>query len=203
MQIVDLSHYDWEKGTALDFKKAALAGIGGVIYKATEGATYQDQYFIKTRQTVLDAGLLFGVFHFCTAAAPDSQVQNFLDTTTPDANTLVCVDFEHNDPHPDNTTTAEIGRTVLQSVRDKLNRIPTLYTGALMYDLFGETPQPDLSAYPLWWSEYQCAAPKLHPTWQSYKLWQFSEQQNIPGLGACDCSVFNGDMTALRTYWFG
>ena len=72
--------------------------------------------------------------------------------------------------------------------------------------LTGKTPAKDFKPYSLWWSRY-ADAPDVHPTWSKYWLWQYTDDHNgpkphdVPGLGFCDCSTFDGDAFSLITSW--
>src|SRR3954468_172391 len=91
--VIDISHHN---GTKLRFDKAAADGIVGVIQKATQGEAYVDPTFKKNKAAILEAGLLFGAYHFGTGANGVSQAQHFLDIVAPDNKTVVVLDFEDN-----------------------------------------------------------------------------------------------------------
>jgi lysozyme len=204
---IDLSHHNWESNPNLDFRRAKAAGVLGVVYKATEGATFVDPFLDKTRAAVKAAGLLWGVYHFATAAPADQQATNFLTHAKPDHNSFVALDFEHNAPNPANTTTPAIARDLLKRFEKALGRKPKFYTGSFMFDCFGTKPQADLAAYQLWWAAYTAQAPKLHPTWSDYWAWQYTDgaagagQKSVDGIGACDCDYFPGDAVDLASEW--
>lgn len=179
----------------------------GIIYKATEGATYQDPFYQKTRTAALAAGLLWGAYHFATAAPAKDQAENFLKNANPDDKTLVALDFERNEPHPANTTNPQIALDILGRLEAKLGRKPTLYTGSFMFDKFGDTPAPQFAPYRVWWAQYGKNL-KLHPTWQKYWLWQYTDgtgdtflPKKIDGLGPCDCDDYQGDAAQLAAEW--
>lgn len=204
--VIDLSHHNWDNHHGLDFAKAKAAGVKGVIYKASEGASFRDPFYAKTRDAVKAAGLLWGAYHFATAADAEAQVANFLAAADPDAQMLVALDFEHNDPAPANTTSPVIARQILGALRDKLGRPAVLYTGAFMFDCFGGHPQADLGAHRLWWARY-ASTPRIHPSWHAYWLWQYSDgvhgpgQKTVDGIGACDCDFFEGTAETLAAQW--
>jgi Glycosyl hydrolases family 25 len=89
--VIDLSHHN---GTKLRFDKAKADGIVGVIQKATQGESYVDATFKKNKAAALDAGLLFGAYHFGTGSNGVSQAEHFLETVAPDEDTVVVLDFE-------------------------------------------------------------------------------------------------------------
>ena len=61
--VIDISHHNCIR---LRFDKAAADGIVGVIQKATQGEAYVDATFKRNRTAILEAGLLFGAYHFAT-----------------------------------------------------------------------------------------------------------------------------------------
>lgn len=206
--VADLSHYTWEKGFTPDFKKAAAAGCVGVIYKASQGTTYRDPTYQKSRAAAQAAGLLWGAYHFGTAADVKAQLANFLAAAKPDADTLVCLDFEKNEQSPANSIAKGPALEFLSRLEQAIGRRPTLYTGSYMYDLFGKAPVRELSTYRVWWARYSAQA-EVHPTWNAYWLWQYTDGQNGPkpreisGFGYCDCNTFDGSDADLRKAWAG
>jgi lysozyme len=200
--VVDLSHYTWANNPGgLDFGAAKAAGVQAVIYKVTEGATYADPTYARGRALAQAAGLMWGAFHFGTAAPLDEQLDNFFNTADPDDQTLMCLDFESNGPNPANTMPAQTALDFLDAADARLGRKLTLYTGGHMVDAFGHAPVARLQDRRLWWAEYGVASPTLHPTWNSYWLWQYTESGQIDGLGVCDCNTFDGDDGALAGSW--
>ena len=137
--VADLSHHKWDHGIVPDFKAAKTSGTIGVIYKASEGSTYQDPTYDKSRILAKNAGMLWGAYHFGTAANVKGQVENFLKSAKPDEQTLICLDFELNESSRKNTITKEIAVEFLHEVTKRLGRKPKLYTGPFMYDLFGKS----------------------------------------------------------------
>ena len=65
------------------------AGVAGVIHKATQGIGFVDKMYIPRKQPALDAGLLWGAYHFGTADDVDDQVEHFIDTVQPDGSCCV------------------------------------------------------------------------------------------------------------------
>lgn len=201
--VADLSHYSWDKNPKLDFGAARAAGLNGVIYKASEGATVTDATYAKSRALAEKAGLLWGAYHFGTKADAKTQANAFLKAAQPSENTLIALDFERSG---NNSMTKQGALDFLHEVEKRLGRKPKLYTGSYMYDLFGKTPQKDFAPYALWWARY-ADAPEVHPTWSHYWLWQYTDGQsgpkprNVSGLGFCDLSTFDGTPEDLIVSW--
>jgi len=137
LRVVDIYHND----NVTSFQQAADSGLWGLIHKATTGATGKDSEYANRRQPALDAGLLWGAYHWGTAAVVQDQVDNFLNVAQPDANTLVALDFEETEG---NQMTLEQASEFLTLVADAIGRKPVLYCGGLFKTEMGSTS--DLSS---------------------------------------------------------
>ena len=204
--VADLSHHNWDNGMNPDFAAAKAAGLAGIIAKASQGSAYRDPRYAQTRALAADAGLLWGAYHFCTAARAKDQLSNFIAAAHPDEATMVCLDFERNEQDPGSSIGLETALEFLDRLAQRIGRQPRLYTGPYMYDLFGDTPQPALSPYQVWWAGYASAA-ELHPTWREYWLWQYTDGHSGPkphqfaGIGYCDLNRFEGTYADLASGW--
>src|SRR5579885_782796 len=89
-KVIDLYHGD----AVSSFEDAYKAGIRGVIHKATEGATLSDRAYARRRVMALDAGMLWGAYHFLRPGDPAGQARRFLDEARPTEATLIAVDHE-------------------------------------------------------------------------------------------------------------
>lgn len=205
-KVADLSHHNWDRGVPLDFQAARNSGTLGVIFKASQGTGYRDPTYEKSRRLAKQAGLLWGAYHFGTAGDVRTQVNTYLAAAQPDADTLICLDFEKNEQTPANTMNPQQALQFLDLVTQKLGRRPRFYTGPHMYSVFGKVPQPQFAGYRVWWARY-AAVTDLHPTWQEYFLWQYTDghagpkPHSIPGFGFCDCNTYDGSDDELRRDW--
>jgi Glycosyl hydrolases family 25 len=127
LRVVDLYHGD----RVSSFKKAAGFGIWGIIHKATTGATGRDGKYSIRRSAAVDAGLLWGAYHWGTNANVRKQVDNFLKKAKPDDQTLMALDCE--DPH----VSLSQAREFLVLLAEKLGRKPVLYSGSLIKERLG------------------------------------------------------------------
>ena len=205
-RVVDLYNGD----SVTDFQAAAAAGLLGVIHKATTGATGHDSMYAARRASALAAGLLWGAYHWGTAAPVDDQVNNFLHIAQPDATTLVALDFEAT---PGNQMTLPMAKEFLTKIEQKLGRKAVLYGGGLLKASLGHNPDPGLAAHRLWLAHYN-QNPVCPPGWNKYWLWQYTDNKNdlqlqpsscegIPGntAGDLDCNSFDGDAARLKQEW--
>jgi GH25 family lysozyme M1 (1,4-beta-N-acetylmuramidase) len=202
--VVDISHGDG----VISFADAKAAGLVGVIHKATTGATGRDDFYRSRRDDATNAGLLWGAYHWGTAADVDLQVDNFLDWARPDPTTLLALDFE---PTAGNQMTLDGARAFCQKVLDRLGRRVVIYSGDTLKSALGATVDPFFSAHRLWLAQYG-PNPTVQRSWSSFWLWQYTDGalgpgvKTVPGIpgdlqGRLDCDYFNGDATALAAQW--
>jgi lysozyme len=200
--VIDLSHHN----AHVDFQRVRATGIVGVIHKATQGVGFIDSKYRVRKQAALAAGLLWGAYHFGTGEDVDEQVNHFLDVTQPDGSFVLVLDFEKNEPSPGNSISSPQAKHFLAVTEQRAGQRPTIYTGSYMNSTVGGHPDPDLARYRVWWARYT-DVPHLHPTWQSYWLWQYTdghhgpEQREVDGVGSCDCNTFVGTEAELRANW--
>ncbi|MFC1750398.1 GH25 family lysozyme [Pseudomonadota bacterium] len=201
--VIDLSHHN----TLRDINAVKDDGISSIIHKATQGTGFVDDQYEPRRPIVTNAGLLWGAYHFGTAADAISQAQHFLDTAQPDANTLLVLDFETDTTSSNGQSMSlQQARDFVSYVREQTGRWPGLYGGSYLKELLGNAHDEVLSRCWLWMAQYgnNVTIPACWPTWT---LWQYTDGENGPtphsvnGVGNCDRDKFNGDAAALQTFW--
>lgn len=203
--VVDLYHGD----EVTSFQQAKNAGLAAVIHKATTGRTGRDDQYDNRRSDALAAGLLWGSYHWGTAANIAEQVDNFLTYANPDQNTLVALDFETT---PGNQMTAQGVRDFSDAIFAKLNRRPVIYGSNLLREALGSTRDAFYHGHRLWLAQYG-AHPTLPVHWDNYWLWQYTDGPTgpagcrtvagIPGnsRGHLDCNYFPGTLADLKSQW--
>lgn len=202
--VVDLSHHNEN----VDFDKLKAGGVVGVIYKATQGLTFVDKSYAPRRKQALDAGLLWGAYHFGVGADGSDQADFFLETVQPDEQTLLVLDYEPNPTGP--TMTLNQAREFVEHVNNVVGRFPGLYSGHLIKEQLGGVmpPDPVLSNCFLWIAQYKGPRPiNIPPTFKTWTLWQYTdgvmgpEPHKANGVGRCDRDQFNGSMVQLQKLW--
>ena len=183
LRVVDIYHYD----NVTSFQRAADSGIWGIIHKATTGATGKDSQYANRRQSALDAGLLWGAYHWGTNAEVSAQVDNFLSVAEPDDTTLVALDFEETEG---NQMTLAEAREFLTSVGDALGRKPILYCGGLFKTEMGDEVDEFFGSHRLWLAQYG-SNPVAQPSLETYWLGQYTD--SIAGLGPNRVDGIPGD----------
>ena len=198
--VVDISHHN---GTP-DFVQAKAAGILGVIHKATQGLTYEDPMYLTNRQKALDAGLLWGAYHFGDGTDGTGQADFFLSVVNPGPDTLLVLDFETNTQGA--TMSLDGARAFVSEINSKAGRFPGLYSGSLIKQLLGNNTDPILAQCFFWLAQYGSTA-VVPPNWPTWTLWQYTDGTNGPsphsvsGIGNCDRDKFNGDLDGLKRLW--
>jgi len=200
--VIDLSHHN----PSPDFAAAKAAGIAGVIHKATQGLSYADPTYAEHRDAAIDAGLLWGAYHFGTGSDGVQQAAFFLETVLPKKGTLLVLDFEANPQGP--SMTLEEARAFVTHVREATGRWPGLYSGHYIKDLLGTSTDSVLANCWFWLSQYG-PTPVVPPNWPAWTMWQYTdgglgpEPHTVPGIGRCDRDQFSGSRAALRSLWKG
>jgi lysozyme len=204
--VVDLSHYD----SVDDYAAVKEAGIVGVIYKASEGMTYEDSTYASERKRALKAGLKWGAYHFANSGDVQEQVSNFVQTAQIDPESLFVLDFE-DDPDG-NTMSLEQAQAWIIGVEAQLGRPGqcVLYSGNLIKEgLDGASPavRKFFGQRRLWLAQYG-SSPSWPDCWKSFWLWQYSgdgegpEPHTIDGIdGDCDCNSYDGTPEQLAAEW--
>ncbi|HEX8241499.1 MAG TPA: glycoside hydrolase family 25 protein [Allosphingosinicella sp.] len=202
--VVDIYHAD----RVTSFTSARNSGVLGVIHKATTGATGRDDAYRDRRAAALDAGMLWGAYHWGTSRPAVDQVNNFLEWAQPDAHTLVALDFERDDG---NQMSLQRAREVLAELANRLGRRPVIYSGSTLKDALGNTVDPFFGAHRLWLAQYG-PTPEVQASWDKYWLWQYTDGRDGPGprqapgipgnsRGELDCDHYQGSAEQLAQEW--
>lgn len=200
LKVLDLSHHN----TVTDFAALFKFGIRGIIHKATQGSGNVDNTYKDRRQKALDAGLLWGAYHFADGSDPDAQVDHFLKNAALGPHDLGALDYE---PLAGSTMTLSSARRFLQRFLDKTGKRAVLYSGNLIKETLGNNVDAFLGGHRLWLAQYG-PAPKVPPAWKGPWLWQFSDGNinnhgiKVPGItGFVDLNSFAGDEAQLSAEW--
>ena len=193
--IMDISHLN-----DIDLAAAQSAGIVAVIHKATEGSTFQDPMYATRRAEAKSLGLLWGAYHFGTAADVSEQLENFLQTASPGPGDLVALDYES---YSGDQMTLQQAEEFVTSFQQQSGYLPLIYGSNLLDSAAATSP---LAACKLWIAAYTSAAePTLPPLFTSWTLWQFTDG-TVPtpletaGVGV-DRDRFDGTQQQLMAAW--
>jgi lysozyme len=201
--VIDISHHN---AGSLDFSAAKNGGVVGVIAKATQGSGFKDPAYGSRKTAAVKAGLMWGAYHFGTAADVDSQLSNFLGSTGIDNSMLYALDFEKNGQGDANTMSLAQAKDFIRKLDNRLGRKAVIYGGNLLKTELGGAQDAFLGQHRLWWAQYNNTA-HIPPTWSKFWLWQFTDGHNGPtphsvsGIGNCDIDTFAGPAQQLQAQW--
>jgi lysozyme len=221
--VIDISH----NVRVSDFNLVRKSEILAVLHKATEGGDWTDPSYSERKFQAESAGLLWGAYHFGTRQYSGTrQAQNFLSVTRPTSRTILALDFELNDPNPNNTMTLAQAEEFVYAIQRSTGRLPMVYThagwanggrsgrrGTRLKEPVG--PDSILARCDLWLADHREDSPEVPYAWASrgWKLWQYLADEShsnaaygtvsraVSGVTHCDRNVFAGSMTELYRYW--
>jgi len=200
-RVVDISHHN----VVTSFDDVRAAGILGVIHKSSQGAAMVDGQYAARRQAALDAGLMWGAYHFADGSDPVEQVRHFIEAAQPDANTLMCLDWE---PNGNSTMGLDDARAFLTEFQQRMGRKAVLYSGNLAKEQLGDEADDFFGSHRLWLTQYG-PVPRVQASWQSFWLWQFTGDgigptpHGIPGIetNGLDINSYDGSDDQLVSEW--
>jgi lysozyme len=196
--IMDISH-----NNSIDLSAAKSAGIVAVIHKATEGATFQDPMYATRRAEAQQLGLLWGAYHFGTAADVGQQLQNFLQTAQLGTGDLAALDYETN---PGDEMTPAQAEQFVTEFQQQQGFYPLIYGSSLLSGLSAGSSTAALSSCRLWIAQYDNEAqPVLPPLFSAWTLWQFTDGTSPSSLltagVAVDRDQYDGTQQELIAAW--
>lgn len=209
LRVLDLSHHnDGPRGGPIDFAAIRDFGIAGIIHKSSQGLTIPDKTYATRRKAALDAGLLWGAYHFADGSDPRAQAQHFMQAASPDDSTLMALDYEANGTSTMNLAGA---RAFLEELDGALGRNGVLYSGNLIKETLGNDADGFFADHRLWLAQYG-DNPKWPSAWAKPWLHQFSGDGvnnhgiRIPGIndaqaGKLDMNSFDGEEAQMIAEW--
>ena len=152
----------------------------------------------------MNAGLLWGAYHFLRPVSIPAQVDFFLRIAAPDNMTLLALD------HEDERVPLIDAKEFLLRVEDAVGRKAVLYSGFLIKEQLGNRIDSYLAAHRLWLAQYG-PRPVTPRNWSSAWLWQFTgdgigpKPHSVPGIvdTGVDINHFDGDAAKLAAEWSG
>jgi|SRR6476620_4310553 len=205
--VVDVSHH--QRG--VDWARVKNAGIQGVLVKATQGLTYEDDYYDRHTASVKAYGMLHGAYHFGTFGNGKYQAAHFLEVVQPTSQTLLALDFEDDPAGPD-MTGAQAAEFVTY-IKEQTGRWPMFYSANYWTQPhLNQTSWEIMKNCPLWLAGYVKESKLVIPKpWTNWAIWQYTEGQHgieprhtdgMPN-GQCDRGRFRGTPDELRAFWTG
>lgn len=207
-RVIDLYHGNPITSDA--FERAANAGIWAVIHKATQGTSITDNEYADRRLQALDAGLLWGAYHFNGSQRVSDQVDHFLSVANPDSRTLLCLDFED---YAAGAMSIQEAVQFCELVEKQTHKPVVIYSGNRLKDKIGQLSTADteyITSKRLWLAQYS-SKPTLPSGFKSYWIWQYTGDGigNLPHTidgfnngNAIDLNVYDGTQDQLTDDWY-
>src|SRR5881394_1397348 len=134
--VVNMSHYDMMRP---DFTTMKRQGIVGVIHEATYPSFVRDPKYLDRQMGALQAGLLWGAYHYANGSDPVRQADHFLsavssawtqvDSATRGPGVLLVLDFEKNGHYPGGTMRVDQAVAFVERIRERTGIYPGIYSG--------------------------------------------------------------------------
>lgn len=180
----------------VDWTAVAEAGHGFAFAKATEGVDLADPSFATNWEGMKAAGLVRGAYHFyVTEDDPDQQADFFIRNVKLEAGDLApVIDIEligHDTP----PGLAARLRRFSERLEAYYGIRPIIYTAPNFWNTHFEG---GFSDHPLWIAEYDVDQPKIPAGWETWHLWQWQGDAELPGVeDGADRSRINRDVADL------
>jgi lysozyme len=191
---IDVS--DFQPGVSWQTVKEA--GYSFAYCKATEGTGYVADTFAQNWRATRDAGILRGAYHFLHFDQdPTAQAEAFLATYSPSTGDLPPMLDIETDAGLSVAQNVSCIATFTGIVEAKVKRKMQIYTYCSFWQQYlGDTD--DFSGHPLWIAAYVPAPPPLPAAWTEWTVWQYADDKEVPGAGAVDADLFNGNLDQLK-----
>jgi lysozyme len=223
--VVNLSHYDMMRP---DFAAMKRQGIVGVIHEATYPPFVRDAKYLDRQMGALQAGLLWGAYHYANASDPIRQADHFLSVvssawaqanpvTRPSAGVLLVLDFEKNGHYPGGTMRPDQAVAFIERIRQRTGVYPGVYSGEYHLSQVLNSPRVTpaqkrtLTNCWLWIANYH-KEPRATAPWNYWAMWQYcgdgkcglprsAYPTRIANIAKAELNVFRGDRSSLQDFW--
>lgn len=188
---IDVSHHQGY----IDWDAVANAGVKGMIHKATEGTSFEDDMRAENCSEAMACGLGISTYHWLSPGSDNyarQQMEFYLDVIQPVKGERVIIDYEQ-----DGCTLSQLKEAV-QAIFDRDDTLKvTVYSGHLLKEQLGDSCDEFLANNTdLWLAQYTSGTPSWSTgTYEKWSLWQYSESGTVPGIDDAyvDLNNFNGN----------
>jgi lysozyme len=197
---IDVS--EWESPIqgrpSVDFAAVKRAGYSFCFTRVSDGQFHVDQSFDSYYPAIKRNKLIRGAYQFFR---PEQDA-----TAQADLLCRMVSQIKPGDLPPvldvevmDGVSSSRMGdqiRTWVGVVKARLGIRPMIYTAPGLWDGYGVS----FGGYDLWVADYGPSTPALPHGWSKWEIFQYTDNENVPGVGSCDANLFNGTVADLMNY---
>jgi len=225
IHVVNLSHYDMMRP---DFAAMRRQGIVGVIHEASYPRSQRDAKYLDRQMGALQAGLLWGAYHYADGTNPVRQADHFLSVVSnawgqadpalrPSSGVLLVLDFEKNSHYPGGTMRADQAVAFVERIRERTGVYPGIYSGEYhlrqVLNSARVTPAQKRTLTNCWlWVANYHTEPRSTAPWSYWALWQYcgdgkcglprsSYPIRVANVAKAELNVFRGSPSELEDFW--
>ena len=222
--VVNLSHYDMMRP---DFAAMKREGIIGVIHEASYPRLERDAKYLDRQMGALQAGLLWGAYHYGDATDPVRQADHFLNvvasawaqagSTARSPGVLLVLDFEKNGHYPGGTMRVDQAVAFVERIRERTGTYPGIYSGEYRLAQVLNSPKvtnaqrKTLTNCWLWIANYH-KEPRATAPWSYWALWQYCGDGkgalprsaypiSVANIRKAERNIFRGNQSDLQDFW--
>jgi lysozyme len=222
--VVNLSHYDMMRP---DFATMKREGILGVIHEATYPRLERDAKYLDRQMGALQAGLLWGAYHYGDGTDPVRQADHFLSAVSGAwgqagsaaraPGVLLVLDFEKNGHYPGGSMRADQAVAFVERIRQRTGVYPGIYAGeyhlrqVLNSNKVTNAQRNVLASCWLWIANYH-NEPRATSPWSYWSLWQYCGDGrgarprsaypiSVANIKKAERNIFRGNSSDLQEFW--
>lgn len=223
--VVNLSHYDMMRP---DFVTMKREGIVGVIHEATYPRFDRDAKYLDRQMSALQAGLLWGAYHYGDATDPARQADHFLNVVSsawaqanpavrPNSGVLLVLDFEKNGHYPGGTMRTDQAVAFVERIRERTGVYPGIYGSEYYLRQVLNSPRVSIAQKKtltncwLWIANYHYQ-PRATAPWNYWALWQYCGDGkcglprsaypiSVANVRKAERNIFRGSQADLQDFW--
>jgi lysozyme len=223
--VVNLSHYDMMRP---DFATMKRQGIVGVIHEATYPPFVRDAKYLDRQMGALQAGLLWGAYHYGNGSDPVRQADHFLSVVSsswaranpairPSTGVLLVLDFEKNGHYPGGSMRPDQAVAFVERIRQRTGVYPGIYSGEYrlgqVLNSARVTPAQRKTLTNCWlWVANYSKEPRATAPWSYWALWQYCGDGkcrlprsaypiSIANIRKAELNIFRGSRSDLVDFW--
>ena len=223
--VVNMSHYDMMRP---DFAAVKRQGIVGVIHEATYPPFVRDAKYLDRQMGALQAGLLWGAYHYANGSDPIRQADHFLSVvssawaqadpvTRPSAGVLLVLDFEKNGHYPGGSMRPDQAVAFIERIHQRTGVYPGVYSGeyhlSQVLNSSRVTPAQKKTLTNCWlWVANYSKEPRATAPWNYWALWQYTGDgrcklprsaypTRVANIAKAELNIFRGSRNDLQDFW--